>query len=578
MESQKLGRNDPCPCGSGKKYKKCCIGKPGDPAGRSGIEAPSSSPAPFVDYAHELHESLDEILRAGTGVIRRRGEDCVDELCRALGLDAARVERTVGSRLPALYSYLGSELLTPAQERVRQSVGRQLYYHESRALYRQLLRTPLKLWNVQLGPGWTSARAELGPCSNVLERVSAALSIGQNVAGAWLAGWILTYGGQRFFVCMSQLQGDGIGRVLRASQRVSAASDDEFWGALAGDMLRALVDPSGRMTTRAPSQTKVTPAGPEDFIQRYYGQMVHEQVATQIAEAWHRPIRISVKRRDRREIRWFREEVARAVTAEQRQRLIETARLVLEAALRNASRPELSFDLMTQCDVGLVLAPFGVREDGSLAHLDEDVLVRRPAALLALADDHPIWADLHSSVPVRSVLAWARDRSNTTRASSVEKAYALYLAEERWLATFRPIAAEKMQLRFGPTLAVVLHALLELFHPDVPDAPLNTIELGSGGFVRLCHAIERVRGESRRRDEWRVRDLPQNASALLHGPGYGQITHARLLTGLLAHAETWRARRAGLDPAAIDRQEAPSPAREALREGLEELASLFEPS
>jgi len=22
--SSKVGRNDPCPCGSGKKYKKCC--------------------------------------------------------------------------------------------------------------------------------------------------------------------------------------------------------------------------------------------------------------------------------------------------------------------------------------------------------------------------------------------------------------------------------------------------------------------------------------------------------------------------------------------------------------------------
>ena len=22
--SRKVGRNDPCPCGSGKKYKKCC--------------------------------------------------------------------------------------------------------------------------------------------------------------------------------------------------------------------------------------------------------------------------------------------------------------------------------------------------------------------------------------------------------------------------------------------------------------------------------------------------------------------------------------------------------------------------
>jgi hypothetical protein len=25
--SKKIGRNDPCPCGSGKKYKKCCLGK-----------------------------------------------------------------------------------------------------------------------------------------------------------------------------------------------------------------------------------------------------------------------------------------------------------------------------------------------------------------------------------------------------------------------------------------------------------------------------------------------------------------------------------------------------------------------
>ena len=23
-----VGRNDPCPCGSGKKFKRCCAGKP----------------------------------------------------------------------------------------------------------------------------------------------------------------------------------------------------------------------------------------------------------------------------------------------------------------------------------------------------------------------------------------------------------------------------------------------------------------------------------------------------------------------------------------------------------------------
>ena len=27
MKHQRVGRNDPCPCGSGLKYKKCCLGK-----------------------------------------------------------------------------------------------------------------------------------------------------------------------------------------------------------------------------------------------------------------------------------------------------------------------------------------------------------------------------------------------------------------------------------------------------------------------------------------------------------------------------------------------------------------------
>ncbi|MBF0444655.1 MAG: SEC-C domain-containing protein [Magnetococcales bacterium] len=25
QQSYKIGRNDPCPCGSGRKYKKCCL-------------------------------------------------------------------------------------------------------------------------------------------------------------------------------------------------------------------------------------------------------------------------------------------------------------------------------------------------------------------------------------------------------------------------------------------------------------------------------------------------------------------------------------------------------------------------
>lgn len=36
--SDKLGRNDPCSCGSGKKYKQCCLPKKA-PGGRRKIQA-----------------------------------------------------------------------------------------------------------------------------------------------------------------------------------------------------------------------------------------------------------------------------------------------------------------------------------------------------------------------------------------------------------------------------------------------------------------------------------------------------------------------------------------------------------
>jgi len=47
---KKIGRNDPCPCGSGKKYKNCCLGKslPSSPhPSSSGID---KLKAEFVNY------------------------------------------------------------------------------------------------------------------------------------------------------------------------------------------------------------------------------------------------------------------------------------------------------------------------------------------------------------------------------------------------------------------------------------------------------------------------------------------------------------------------------------------------
>jgi len=47
----KVGRNDPCPCGSGKKYKKCCMAK--DQAQREDT-SPDTSPAASDEQTSQL--------------------------------------------------------------------------------------------------------------------------------------------------------------------------------------------------------------------------------------------------------------------------------------------------------------------------------------------------------------------------------------------------------------------------------------------------------------------------------------------------------------------------------------------
>jgi hypothetical protein len=41
-----LGRNEPCHCGSGRKYKQCCLDKDEAAARAGGAEAAAEAPAP----------------------------------------------------------------------------------------------------------------------------------------------------------------------------------------------------------------------------------------------------------------------------------------------------------------------------------------------------------------------------------------------------------------------------------------------------------------------------------------------------------------------------------------------------
>lgn len=52
----KIGRNDPCPCGSGKKYKKCCLNNP-----RKSPQSGSGYPDDLTVFIN-LSNSINDLL------------------------------------------------------------------------------------------------------------------------------------------------------------------------------------------------------------------------------------------------------------------------------------------------------------------------------------------------------------------------------------------------------------------------------------------------------------------------------------------------------------------------------------
>jgi tetratricopeptide (TPR) repeat protein len=64
---KKPGRNEPCPCGSGKKYKKCCLNAPKPSAGGT-----------FV------YTGLDILSNKVHELIKQKKYDEAEEVCRKL--------------------------------------------------------------------------------------------------------------------------------------------------------------------------------------------------------------------------------------------------------------------------------------------------------------------------------------------------------------------------------------------------------------------------------------------------------------------------------------------------------------
>ena len=66
----KINRNDPCPCGSGKKYKKCCVNK--------------KEPVIIPDAQFEIDDGVDELYNQIGSLIQNNQLDKAEKLSEKL--------------------------------------------------------------------------------------------------------------------------------------------------------------------------------------------------------------------------------------------------------------------------------------------------------------------------------------------------------------------------------------------------------------------------------------------------------------------------------------------------------------
>ena len=81
----KTGRNDPCPCGSGKKYKQCCFARDEAAAASARAAKFAAAPAPAPKPARflQIRDDLDELTEASNAVIDLVHAGKIDEADKA---------------------------------------------------------------------------------------------------------------------------------------------------------------------------------------------------------------------------------------------------------------------------------------------------------------------------------------------------------------------------------------------------------------------------------------------------------------------------------------------------------------
>lgn len=183
-----VGRNDPCPCGSGKKFKRCCIGVQ-DP--------PGAAPCDVTVF-----DAYDELATCALSMVTPDGEQALgDPMVEFFALQPGVSLRQLDAcKVFALDLFLSAarprgRLHEPFLAQLRDRLP-----PAPRTLLDRWRATPLLLW--QMFDDQT-VRASFGP-----DTARRAVAGGWGEQAEWVVGWMVQWGGEHFLSCTVAVSDD----------------------------------------------------------------------------------------------------------------------------------------------------------------------------------------------------------------------------------------------------------------------------------------------------------------------------------------------------------------------------------
>lgn len=533
-------RNDPCPCGSGKKYKKCCLRQEKEARAEKASSQRNRMPTPeevdrVGDRAVEAMGVIDSICEEVAYELWRKGSDPYHWLA-----DVVELEKSVwgdGGDLAQVLTCFSSSPTNPAKRRLVEEVRSRLT-GMPKGIYEALTTRPLQFWCPHEDDFGYWVHPLYGPDESTKIRVDLILEpTSRDGQSDGLLGHILRLDGLYVLVALYSVPLDVRNDLCERARHHQSEDQQSFEAGMAAFAFDVLVESRREELKRRQTRRRRAVSSNAIVVREFYNEFgrAGRDVLVQLArlavgegvdavEAYGQDIYDRVMGRFSFQ---GNEDVVPA------QALIETL---------------VPIEELRACLEGLG---------------------RLPVALLLIPRETLAEHGLSPRDPIAGAL---RKAAHTRLGPELEERWEKLQLEHAWLSVATFEADDHLKAKFRNT--GFFYDWNQFVQGEFWDTRLVDLPIDNGSRARFLRRVGEFLEQPP--EELTLRDLPEDDMSIADFPGIGGVTFGAWRSAILTWFTQWRWRRAGIVPESFTPRPQTEEARRSLTEGIDDLAELFQ--